>query len=112
MVSIGDDDHFDLIRVQTKKIKRKACIMEISETLNYGFIDKQYQRWKSDPDSVTKDWQFLFKGFEIGRSYLAKELGLQGNDHHGTLAPLFIGYTDGGRFQNGLMPAHQIFKIE
>jgi len=35
------------------------------ETLNAGFIDQQYRLWKKDPDSVSRDWQFFFMGFEI-----------------------------------------------
>ncbi len=35
------------------------------ETWNADFIDAQYRRWKKDPDSVTQDWQFFFKGFEL-----------------------------------------------
>jgi 2-oxoglutarate dehydrogenase E1 component len=40
--------------------------MEISETFNADFIDSQFRRWKSDPKSVSKDWRYFFKGFEIG----------------------------------------------
>ncbi len=32
------------------------------------FIESQYERWKADPDSVEKDWQAFFRGFELGRS--------------------------------------------
>ncbi|MDJ0781454.1 MAG: 2-oxoglutarate dehydrogenase E1 component [Desulfosarcinaceae bacterium] len=39
--------------------------MESFETLNADFIDAQYKRWKSAPDTLPKDWQFFFKGFEI-----------------------------------------------
>ena len=39
--------------------------MDAIETLNAGFIDEQYQQWKRDPNSVSRDWQFFFMGFEI-----------------------------------------------
>jgi len=39
--------------------------MELSETLNIGFFDEQYARWKADPASVPTDWQSFFKGFEM-----------------------------------------------
>ncbi|MDM8516441.1 2-oxoglutarate dehydrogenase E1 component [Desulfobacterales bacterium HSG16] len=42
--------------------------MELSETLNMEYIDAQYQLWKDDPNLVSEDWQFFFKGFEIGYS--------------------------------------------
>jgi 2-oxoglutarate dehydrogenase E1 component len=35
------------------------------DTLNADYIDSQYRRWKADPNSVTADWQFFFKGFEF-----------------------------------------------
>ena len=39
--------------------------MNLAETWNSEFIDAQYKLWQSDPDSVTKDWQFFFAGFEL-----------------------------------------------
>lgn len=32
---------------------------------NADFIDAQYRLWKSDPNKVSKDWQFFFEGFEL-----------------------------------------------
>ncbi len=42
--------------------------MNLSENLSADFIDNQYRRWKSDPASLSDDWQFFFKGFEMARS--------------------------------------------
>ncbi|MDZ7579180.1 MAG: 2-oxoglutarate dehydrogenase E1 component [Deltaproteobacteria bacterium] len=39
--------------------------MEALETFNAGYIDEQYRRWKTEPGSVSRDWQAFFKGFEI-----------------------------------------------
>jgi 2-oxoglutarate dehydrogenase E1 component len=39
--------------------------MESFETLNADYIDAQYKRWKSDPTSLSQDWQYFFKGFEM-----------------------------------------------
>ncbi len=39
--------------------------MDALETYNTDFIDAQFARWKKDPDSVSRDWQAFFKGFEI-----------------------------------------------
>ncbi len=39
--------------------------MNLSETLSADFIDVQYRKWKSDPSSLSDDWQFFFKGFEL-----------------------------------------------
>jgi len=40
--------------------------MQIPETLNLDFIEEQYRRYKADPLSVPKDWQFFFQGFDLG----------------------------------------------
>ncbi len=42
--------------------------MDSIETLNAGFIDQQYRLWKKDHNSVPRDWQFFFMGFEIAGS--------------------------------------------
>ncbi|WP_372682372.1 2-oxoglutarate dehydrogenase E1 component [Desulfosarcina sp.] len=39
--------------------------MNLSETLSADFIDAQYRKWKSDPSSLSDDWQFFFRGFEL-----------------------------------------------
>ena len=39
--------------------------MNLSENLSADFIDAQYRKWKSDPASLSDDWQFFFKGFEL-----------------------------------------------
>ncbi len=39
--------------------------MNLSETFSAEFIDAQYRRWKADPDSLSDDWRFFFKGFEL-----------------------------------------------
>ncbi len=36
------------------------------ETLNAEYIEAQYRLWKNDPEALTSDWQFFFKGFELG----------------------------------------------
>ncbi|NNG02009.1 MAG: 2-oxoglutarate dehydrogenase E1 component [Desulfobacteraceae bacterium] len=41
--------------------------MAVPETWNHHYIDAQYQKWKTDPKSVSTDWQFFFNGFELGR---------------------------------------------
>ncbi|MGD8700837.1 MAG: 2-oxoglutarate dehydrogenase E1 component [Desulfosarcina sp.] len=39
--------------------------MNLSENLSADYIDGQYRKWKSDPASLSDDWQFFFKGFEM-----------------------------------------------
>ncbi len=40
--------------------------MKIPETLNIDFLDAQYRQYKSDPESVDRQWQIFFNGFDIG----------------------------------------------
>jgi 2-oxoglutarate dehydrogenase E1 component len=37
---------------------------------NLDLIDAQYQRWRSDPQSVDEPWRFFFEGFELGGAAL------------------------------------------
>ncbi|MGD9383896.1 MAG: 2-oxoglutarate dehydrogenase E1 component [Desulfobacterales bacterium] len=39
--------------------------MDLFETFNADFIDTQYEQWKADPNSVSRDWHFFFEGFEL-----------------------------------------------
>ena len=39
--------------------------MNLSETLSADYIDTQYRKYKSDPSSLSDDWRFFFKGFEL-----------------------------------------------
>ena len=39
--------------------------MSLPETLNADFIETQYAAWKENPDSVSRDWQYFFKGFDM-----------------------------------------------
>ncbi len=40
--------------------------MKIPETLNIDFLDAQYRQYKTDPESVDRQWQIFFNGFDIG----------------------------------------------
>ncbi len=48
--------------------------MDFSGFLNADYIDTQYAIWKSDPNSVSKDWQFFFQGFELANSRTSETL--------------------------------------
>ena len=39
--------------------------MDAIETYNADLIDAQYRKWQVSPDSVSRDWQAFFKGFDI-----------------------------------------------
>jgi len=36
------------------------------ETLNVDYIEAQYRLWKENPEALSSDWRFFFKGFELG----------------------------------------------
>jgi 2-oxoglutarate dehydrogenase E1 component len=49
--------------------------MDALETYNADYIDEQYERWKNDSASVSRDWQSFFKGFEIAYGRPAADAG-------------------------------------
>ena len=42
--------------------------MNFSLGLNAEFIDSQYQKWAADPESVSREWQIFFEGFNLAGS--------------------------------------------
>jgi 2-oxoglutarate dehydrogenase E1 component len=38
--------------------------MTISDTFNADYIEEQFKEWKKNPESVSPDWRYFFKGFE------------------------------------------------
>lgn len=40
--------------------------MKLPETLNLHFLDSQYRQYQADPESVGREWQVFFRGFDIG----------------------------------------------
>jgi 2-oxoglutarate dehydrogenase E1 component len=52
--------------------------MATTDMWNAQYIEAQYKKWKDDPDAVPRDWQFFFKGFDIGNK------GAAGDDAAGT----------------------------
>jgi 2-oxoglutarate dehydrogenase E1 component len=41
-------------------------MMRVPEALNLHFLDSQYRQYQSDPESVGREWQIFFNGFDIG----------------------------------------------
>ncbi len=56
--------------------------MNLPETLNIAYIDSAYQRWKSDPKSVSRDWQFFFRGFEMAGEGIPRAEAVAGDADH------------------------------
>jgi 2-oxoglutarate dehydrogenase E1 component len=42
--------------------------MDLTSTWNAEYIDAQYQRWKTAPEKLSRDWRFFFEGFELAAS--------------------------------------------
>ena len=42
--------------------------MNLTATWNADYIDAQYERWKSDPQSLSREWRFFFEGFDLAAS--------------------------------------------
>ncbi|RUA01927.1 MAG: 2-oxoglutarate dehydrogenase E1 component, partial [Deltaproteobacteria bacterium] len=74
--------------------------MKLPEALNAEYIDNQYQRWKTDPLSVSQDWQFFFRGFEMaGTGKLSPHLSAENSDYvlkQARVASLIYRYRDIG----------------
>ena len=45
------------------------------ETFNADYIDEQYRRWKTAPESVSRDWQSFFQGFAIAHNRAPDTIG-------------------------------------
>jgi 2-oxoglutarate dehydrogenase E1 component len=71
------------------------------------FIESQYQQWKQDPESVSKDWQYFFKGFEFAFSS-AVAPGMTGPDDSPSLPAgveqLIFGYRSLGHLLSCMDP--------
>ena len=39
--------------------------MNLTTAWNADYIDAQYERWKTDPDSLSREWRFFFEGFDL-----------------------------------------------
>jgi 2-oxoglutarate dehydrogenase E1 component len=78
--------------------------MKIPEGLNLNFLDAQYQSYKQDPKSVSREWRVFFYGFEIAD----QRGGMDADDPHGPqsvqVAELIQRYRDLGHLLACLDP--------
>ena len=42
--------------------------MNLTAAWNADYIDAQYERWKTDPHSLSREWRFFFEGFDLAAS--------------------------------------------
>lgn len=50
--------------------------MNVPFAMNAEFMDSQYQRWRADAGSVSREWQLFFEGFELGVGSEDKAAGI------------------------------------
>jgi 2-oxoglutarate dehydrogenase E1 component len=55
--------------------------MDLTTAWNSDYIDAQYQRWKTEPEKLSKDWHFFFEGFELALS-TKTATGESVDEHH------------------------------
>ncbi len=94
--------------------------MKIPETLNLDFIDDQYQSYKADPQSVSREWRVFFYGFDIGDKRAEPTARTQetGGEGNARVAELIHRYRDLGHFLACMDPlsacptAHPLLALE
>ena len=42
--------------------------MNLTATWNADYIDAQYERWKAEPEKLSREWRAFFEGFELAGS--------------------------------------------
>jgi 2-oxoglutarate dehydrogenase E1 component len=70
--------------------------MQIPETLNLDFLDSQYRRYLVDPQSVSREWQVFFNGFDIGLQSRPAEAAPQQDEAPAHVAELIHRFRDLG----------------
>lgn len=81
--------------------------MDLTETLNAKYIDAQYDLWKRDPNSVSRDWQWFFAGFDFGgdgNQVVSGEHHEEGQMKQALVEALKYRYRDIGHLLAGLDP--------
>jgi 2-oxoglutarate dehydrogenase E1 component len=81
--------------------------MTISHTFNADYIDEQFKEWKENPESVSADWRYFFKGFELASHDGLEIEGLLSKDHallQARVESLIYRYRDIGHLLSCLDP--------
>jgi 2-oxoglutarate dehydrogenase E1 component len=96
----------------------KLETMKIPETLNLDFLDSQYRRYQADPQSVTREWQVFFNGFDIGLQHGVAEVEPRQDAGNARVAELIHRYRDLGHLLACMDPlsacptAHPLLALE
>lgn len=81
--------------------------MTISHTFNVGYIEEQFKEWKKNPESVSLDWQYFFKGLEWASYERPDDKELVSKDHamlQAKVESLIYRYRDIGHLLSCLDP--------
>jgi 2-oxoglutarate dehydrogenase E1 component len=81
--------------------------MNLTAAWNADYIDAQYERWKSDPQSLSREWQFFFEGFELAASGVKPPAEAVGEDQllqQARVQALIYRYRDIGHLMACLDP--------
>jgi 2-oxoglutarate dehydrogenase E1 component len=81
--------------------------MNISDTFNADYIDEQYREWKKNPESVSSEWRYFFKGFELASHDGLKSEDFLPKDHaslQANVESLIYRYRDLGHLLSCLDP--------
>jgi 2-oxoglutarate dehydrogenase E1 component len=81
--------------------------MNLTAAWNADYIDAQYERWKSDPQSLSREWRFFFEGFELAASGAAPSAEAVGEDQlqqQARVQALIYRYRDIGHLMACLDP--------
>jgi 2-oxoglutarate dehydrogenase E1 component len=81
--------------------------MNLTATWNADYIDAQYERWKSDPNSLSREWRFFFEGFELAAAGTKPTDGTFNEDHlrrQARVQALIYRYRDIGHLMACLDP--------
>ena len=80
--------------------------MQLPESLNLDYLDSQYQRYKADPQSVSREWRVFFYGFEIGLQKSEPAPGIQADAAASKIAELIHRYRQLGHLMACMDPLH------
>jgi 2-oxoglutarate dehydrogenase E1 component len=81
--------------------------MNLTAAWNADYIDAQYERWKSDPQSLSGEWRFFFEGFELAASGIEAPADAVGEDQlqrQARVQALIYRYRDLGHLMACLDP--------
>ncbi len=81
--------------------------MNLTATWNADYIDAQYERWKAEPEKLSREWRLFFEGFELagsGKFTTVKALDENLQERQARVQALVYRYRDLGHLMACLDP--------